>query len=189
MWKTTQTITVRTFSKDTIDTITKTSYRSNKSAKPRKNITVSVEKIDDLANIDFQKILNKETEESETDLKNYEDTFEQYIQEIESKQEAKREAKKKVKTKFITGHIYKLAYRTNDKYYKQRTFKLIKFIYTINNNPVHILIMKSLDNERFHKFSLNKNECLKYHIKYQPGLEVYSMNLNWVDITNKYNKE
>lgn len=186
MWTSkTTSITVRTFSKETIDKLS-SSYRTNKFIKPH-NIKVSVEKINKLANINFNDIIvNKRGDIDEEKLDKYEETFEQYLQEIEDKRAAKREAKEKIKTKFIIGHIYRLAYRTNSKYYTQKTFKLIKFIYTINNTPVHILIMKSLDNENYHKFSLNKNECLKYHIKYQPGLEVYSMNLNWIDVTNKY---
>lgn len=180
-WESKQTITVHTYSKDILNKLQKTTYRSNKSAKPHKNITISVERINKQADIEFEQHMKDE------DLQQYEETFEKCLQDIEEKQEAKRKAKKQIKTKFITGHIYKLAYRTNDKYYKQRIFKLIKFIYTINNEPVYILIMKSLDDEHYHKFALNKNECLKYHIKYQPGLEVYSMNLNWIDVTNKMN--
>lgn len=184
MWQSSRTIRVSAFSEDTINKLQ--SYRTNKSAKPH-NITISVEKINKLSNINFDDILGENGFIDSDKLEKYNEVFEECLQKKEEKLTAKQEAKKQIKTKFIIGHIYRLAYRANDKYYKQKTFKLIKFIYTINNNPVNILILKSLDNEHYHKFSLNKNECLKYHIKYQPGLEVYPMNLNWIDITEKYN--
>lgn len=100
----------------------------------------------------------------------------------------KRMAKAEVKQKFIVGHTYKLAYRKQTEYYKQKEFILIKYIYAIKNTPVNILVMKEINPVQTYgqtKFTLNYVDCQKFHIKYQPGLEVYSMNLNWIDTTKK----
>ena len=104
------------------------------------------------------------------------------------KRTAKRDAKSTVSTKFIVGHIYKLMDTKRNKFFIPRIFKCVKFIYSIKNIPVNIVIMKAIDNKVSQKFSLNQTECYKFHIKYEPGLEVYSMTLNWKDITKIYNK-
>lgn len=104
---------------------------------------------------------------------------------VSTKTKAKRIAKSEIKTKFIIGHIYKLTDSKKNKYFVPRIFKCIKFIYSIKNIPVNIVIMQAIDNVKSsQKFSLNQTECYKFHIKYKPGLEVYSMSLNWKDITN-----
>jgi hypothetical protein len=30
------------------------------------------------------------------------------------------------------------------------------------------------------KFTLDRQECAKFHIKYEPGLEVWPMEINWI---------
>lgn len=106
---------------------------------------------------------------------------------IISKSDAKHQAKSEIRTKFIIGHIYKLTDTRRNKFFVPRIYKCVKFIYSIKNIPVNIVIMKAVDNFVSQKFSLNQTECQKFHIKYEPGLEVYSMALNWKDIT-KTNK-
>ena len=63
------------------------------------------------------------------------------------------------------------------KYYKK--FEVKKVIWSIRNNPVNILILKQISGIN-NNLSLDRNDCKKYHIKYEPGLQAYSMMLNFV---------
>lgn len=102
---------------------------------------------------------------------------------------AKLSAKQSIKKRFVVGNIYKLVEGKQNKFTQPKIFKCVKFIYTIKTQPVYIVIMKLLNTANtYQKFALNQTDCAKYHIKYEPGLEVYSMDLNWKDITKSYTK-
>lgn len=93
---------------------------------------------------------------------------------------AKREAKNSINTKYKIGDILILKSKIKDgskKYYKK--FEVKKVIWSIRNNPVNILILKQISGIN-NNLSLDRNDCKKYHIKYEPGLQAYSMMLNFV---------
>ena len=72
-------------------------------------------------------------------------------------------------------------------------FTCKKFINKIAGSEVNVLIMKRLgvyryrSNERIFVdnsdsliYTLNKNDCKMYHIKYEPGIEVWPMSMKWI---------
>ena len=92
---------------------------------------------------------------------------------------------KPVKTKkFKIGEHYLIHPMNNKKL--RREFVVKKTIYSIIDREVNIVIMKqSSGPESTTKFTLSKEDCLKFHLKYEDGLQVYSMELDWKPLKNK----
>lgn len=97
------------------------------------------------------------------------------------KQDAKNNAKALVKKKFVVGNKYMLKQKSvcgSKEIVKKYICK--KFIYTVKDEILNILILKQIDGPRGTIFTLNRNDCKRYHIKYEPGLQVFSMEFNWI---------
>ena len=106
---------------------------------------------------------------------------------VSEKTKLKRQEKKKINKKFVVNHIYHLRTKLNNE--NRKIFVLKKFIYTINDLPVNILILKQLSGEKNKIFTLSREECKILHIKYEDGLQVWPMDLNWIDLTAKKNRK
>ena len=89
---------------------------------------------------------------------------------------------KKIK-KFKLGERY-LIYPMKNKKLK-REYVVKKTVYTILDKEVNIVIMKQVSGPQSNKFTLNREDCLKLHLKYEDGLEVFSMELDWKLIKQK----
>lgn len=89
---------------------------------------------------------------------------------------SKPEVKKKVR-KFKIGERY-LIYPMNNKKLR-REFVVKKTIYNIKGKEVNIVIMKQISGSESTKFTLSKEDCLKFHLKFEEGLQVFSMELDW----------
>lgn len=94
---------------------------------------------------------------------------------------AKHKAKNRIKTKFKIGRYYYQRIKPKDgspnvviKY------QCVKTIYSIKDIEVNIVIMRQLTPYDGRKFTLDRQECQKFHIKYEPGLEVWPMEINWI---------
>lgn len=90
-------------------------------------------------------------------------------------------AKNKIQTKFKIGKNYFLRIKPKDgsadviiKYL------CVKTIYSVKDIEMNIAIMKQITPYEGRKFTLDKHECKKFHIKYEPGLEVWPMDINWI---------
>lgn len=83
----------------------------------------------------------------------------------------------KKRKKFKIGEHY-IIYPFKNKRLK-REYVVKKTIYSINGEPVNILVMKQVKGDHLMKYTLNRTDCQKYHIKFEDGLEVYSMDLDW----------
>lgn len=94
---------------------------------------------------------------------------------------AKHRAKKKIKTKFKIGRYYFQRIKPKDgspnvviKY------QCVKPIYSIKDIETNIVIMRQISPYDGRKFTLDRQECAKFHIKFEPGLEVWPMEINWI---------
>lgn len=94
---------------------------------------------------------------------------------------AKHRAKNKVKTKFKIGRYYYQRIKPKDgspniviKY------QCVKTIYSIKDTETNIVIMRQISPYDGRKFTLDRQECAKFHIKFEPGLEVWPMEINWI---------
>lgn len=98
-----------------------------------------------------------------------------------TKQEAKNKAKADVGKKFVIGQVYMLRQKSvcgSKEIVKKYVLK--KFIYTSKNEILNVLILKQIEGPAGTIFTLNRNDCKRYHIKYEPGLQVFSMEFNWI---------
>lgn len=98
-----------------------------------------------------------------------------------TKREAKNNAKALVKKKFVVGKKYMLRQKSvcgSREIIKKYVCK--KFIYTVKDELLNILILKQVEGPKGTIFTLNRNDCKRYHIKYEPGLQVFSMEFNWI---------
>lgn len=92
---------------------------------------------------------------------------------------SKNKAKSFIKTRYKIGDILILRGKIKDGSEKNvKEFEVKKVIWSVKSQPVNVLILKQLSGMNTN-MSLNKNDCKKYHIKYEPGLQVYSMSLNF----------
>lgn len=99
---------------------------------------------------------------------------------------AKNKAKRSINKRFKVGGRYFLHLKSRDgSRYILKEYICKKFIYSLNDNIMNIVIMQQIAGEVDKKFTLNKNECKQFHIKYEPGLEVYSMDMNWINEKKK----
>ena len=94
----------------------------------------------------------------------------------------KKPAIKKTK-KFIIGEHYVIYPMKNRDL--RREYVVKKTIYTIRDREVRILIMKQVSGSRSTKYTLNKSDCLKFHLKFEEGLEVFSMDMDWKKVKTK----
>ena len=89
----------------------------------------------------------------------------------------------KKEKKFIIGEHY-VIYPMKNKDLR-REYVVKKTIYTIRDREVRILIMKQVGGSRSTKYTLNKADCLKFHIKFEEGLEVFSMDMDWKKVKTR----
>lgn len=105
---------------------------------------------------------------------------------VEEKQKKPVVPKKPVvkkEKKFIIGEHY-VIYPMKNKDLR-REYVVKKTIYTIRDREVRILIMKQVGGSRSTKYTLNKADCLKFHIKFEEGLEVFSMDMDWKKVKTR----
>lgn len=104
---------------------------------------------------------------------------------IRKKKKAKSEAKCLVKTRYKIGDILLLRGKVRNGSEKLiKKFEVKKIIWSVKGQPVNILILKQLSGVN-NNITMTKNDCKKYHIKYEEGLQVYSMFLNFSKLMHK----
>lgn len=95
------------------------------------------------------------------------------------------------KTKFIVGNHYMLKFKS---LYKKdtvkKTYELKKFVYSMKDEPLNIVIMKQLTGPVSNMlFTLSKKDCERIHLKFEPGLQVFPMSMDWINLTQKQKNE
>lgn len=103
----------------------------------------------------------------------------------------KHQAKDKIKNKLVRNKLYKLRIKSIEGSPLIETrWRCVQQIHKIRNEIVNIVIMEPVEYSDIVKlrsightsFCLNKHDCIKYHIKYNQHLEVFSSLLNWIEI-------
>ena len=113
---------------------------------------------------------------------------EEYEYATQTKQRSEEQPVTKIKPvktkKFKIGEHYLIHPMNNKKL--RREFVVKKTIYSIKDREVNIVIMKQISGpESTTKFTLSKEDCLKFHLKYEDGLQVCSMELDWKLLKSK----
>lgn len=100
-----------------------------------------------------------------------------YVQKHKAKHMSKREANKK----FVIGGTYYQRIKPRDGSKEVITgYVCKKYIYSMKDIPMNIVIMRQVSGPEGKKYTLDKHECMQFHIKFEPGLEVWPMGINWI---------
>lgn len=95
------------------------------------------------------------------------------------KQIAKNKAKESTQNKYKIGDILVLRGRIRDGSKRLiKVFEVKKIIWSVKSQIVNVLVLKQLEGPNNNR-TLTKEDCKKYHIKYEQGLQVYSMNIGF----------
>lgn len=98
---------------------------------------------------------------------------------IANKKISKDEAKKQIKKRYNVGDILLLRGKYKDGSKKnEKTFEVKKIIWSLKGQVINALILKQLSGTNIN-MTLSKADCVKYHVKYEPGLQVYSMHMDF----------
>jgi len=109
---------------------------------------------------------------------------EDVVNTIRSKQDAKKEAKKAIRFHYRIGDFYVIKRKTvTGDIITDDIYKVKKFIYTISNNIVNIVVMKQISGVKNQRKSLSHIDCKAFHIKYESDLYVFPMNSNFYKLT------
>jgi len=100
---------------------------------------------------------------------------------LEIKQELKRKSKEEINKKYQIGKTYYTRIKSkcgSESITKE--YKLIKYVYTIRNIVTNSLIVKQISGPQGKIYTLTKHDCKILHVKFEPGLQILSMELNLV---------
>jgi hypothetical protein len=102
---------------------------------------------------------------------------------LKLKHEFKHIAKKAVKYKYRIGDRYSIRKKNIDSVdIGNEVFEVKKFIYTIGDNIVNIVIMKQVSGDLYNDKQLTTFDCKAFHLKYEHGLYVFPMNMSLLKI-------
>lgn len=109
---------------------------------------------------------------------------------LKNKQELKRKTKANNRFRYKIGDYYALnVLNVNKENTLVGLYKVVKFIYTISDTPVSIVIMKLELGNCSQRQTLSYNDCKSFHIKYEPDLYVFPMSTRFQKLTKKDVKE
>lgn len=96
--------------------------------------------------------------------------------------EIKRSVKLESKVKFTVGKEYKL--RRKSLYSMTEKRYICKgIVWKIKNEPVGIVVMKCTEDQPGeYIFTLGKHDCRRLHIKFEPGLQVFSIKERFIEV-------
>lgn len=85
------------------------------------------------------------------------------------------------KTKLIKGAKYALKGMSCDGFeMPERVYQVVALVHDVNDVVLNSVVMRQLEGLADDiKYSLNKTECQTLHIKYEPGLQLFPMEMNW----------
>lgn len=99
---------------------------------------------------------------------------------VKKTEESLKLSLKKNNKKFKIGEEYRLRNKSVFSM-KEKRYICKKVVYKMSDEPVEIVVMKCIDvvlDEDV--YTLSKNDCKKIHLKYEPGLQVFSMKENFL---------
>lgn len=103
--------------------------------------------------------------------------------ELSKKHQLKSEVKRSLnkRFKFCIGSIYVLKSKSKVSAYRTvKEYVVRQIIWTMNEIPVNALVVKQISGPTSTGTSfLNVDDCKHLHVKYERGLQILSMTLNW----------
>ena len=103
-------------------------------------------------------------------------------EELFNKAQFKRDTKNEIKKRFVIGKEYILRFRSNkNSKFIKKTYICKKFIYTMRDTVLNAIIVKQTSGPKDMIFTLSKEDCKRLHIKYEDGLQILSMKMDWIE--------
>lgn len=102
------------------------------------------------------------------------------------KHKLKDELKSEVKQKFSIGDFIML--RTKSKCGSERinrVYEVKQIIWCIEDLPIQSLVVKQISGPNTNGLTMNIHDCKRLHVKYEAGLQILSMKLNWIKIKKR----
>ncbi len=98
--------------------------------------------------------------------------------------EVKHVVKSESKLKFTIGKEYKLRRKSLYSMVEKR-YICKGIVWKIKNEPVGIVVMKCTEHQPGeYIFTLGKHDCRRLHIKFEPGLQVFSIKERFIEVKN-----
>lgn len=70
-----------------------------------------------------------------------------------------------------------------------KKYKLVGVVKMVNDVELNSLVMKQIEGEQSMIFSLSKNDCKMLNIEFEHGLQLFPMNLGWVNVSKETKEE
>lgn len=98
--------------------------------------------------------------------------------------EVKHAVKSESKVKFTIGKEYKLRRKSLYSMVEKR-YICKGIVWKIKNEPVGIVVMKCTEHQPDeYIFTLGRHDCKRLHIKFEPGLQVFSIKERFIEVKN-----
>ena len=62
----------------------------------------------------------------------------------------------------------------------ERMYQIKQVVWTMNDLVIKALVVKQISGPNYNMFSMNRYDCARVHVKYEPGLQFLSMELPWI---------
>lgn len=110
---------------------------------------------------------------------------------LSKKHQLKAKLKAKYKNKkFKIGNLYSLQTKVkNGSKTNTRTYILKQIIWCIDDLPVESVVVKQISGPIGNIITMNIHDCNRLHVKYESGLQILPMSLNFRQIKNKSKNE
>lgn len=131
------------------------------------------------------KKMNEKLDSMEDDEDSDEDEIFKEDIELSEKHKLKSDLKSKLKHKFKLGQFYSLKFKPKHSNYGFKCiFQVKQLVWTMDDTPVCGLVVKQVDGPSIGRQFLNVSDCKNLHIKYEQGLQIMSMHLQWAPVKN-----
>ena len=106
--------------------------------------------------------------------------------EFSDKHKLKAKLKEEIKYRFKIGDHYMLRIKSKSRsQHIKRIYEIKQIIWSMNEIPIQAVVVKQIAGPNSNIMTLNIHDCKRLHVKYEAGLQVLSMKLNWIKLKNK----
>lgn len=94
------------------------------------------------------------------------------------KDDLKKEFKKFKNIKFVRGQKYVIRHK-QIRGVKNPVYEIRQIVWCMDDYPICGLVVKQISGHNMNKSCMSVHDCKNLHVKYEPGLYIMSMFLNW----------
>lgn len=100
---------------------------------------------------------------------------------LSEKAKLKAQLKSEVNKKFKIGDFICLRTKAKGGCKRiERVYQIKQIVWSMNDLVIKALVVKQVSGPNYNMFSMNRYDCTRVHVKYEPGLQFLSMDLPWI---------